>query len=234
MCYDTTIDAYGHASFALLRLTQGGLRVKRVGLWSLGVLGLIFAILFGRWSQSLFTVSELMHFSVNFPSEGRAEVMSCCDVGGPWARSRDPSWCDYSPGGLLAYGEEGALVVDVGRQGIIKRLVQPDFESISSHWLRNVGTRPYRIRMEMDLSDLDLEWETFEAAWDPVSKTSTRAIEPGDTFNMDWFFHIPCDMRNRSVISSGTLSIYDAETDLLLSELPIEIVNSRATQETGG
>jgi hypothetical protein len=202
--------------------------MKRIGLFSLALVGFLFAIGFGKWAQSLFTKSELMHFSVNFPSEGRAEAMSCCNVGGPWARTYDDDWNDYPEGGLLAYGEEGALVVDVGQQGLIKRTLQPNFISISSHWLRNVGTQPYRIRIEMDMCDLETEWLTFEAAWDQATQSSTRYIEPGDTFNMDWFFRIPPEQRNQTVICDGELRVIDADSQALLTDLPVKIVNSAA------
>jgi hypothetical protein len=201
--------------------------VKNVRLWGFGLLGFAFAILFGRWAQSLFTTSELVHFSVNFPSEGRAETMSCCDIGGSWEREHDPEWNDYPAGGLLVDGEEGALVLDVGREGLLKRAFQPRFVSISSHWLRNVGTQPYRIRVEVDLCDIELEWETFERDWDPVSHTSTRYIDPGKSYNMDWYFHIPPELFQRSVVCEGELRILDADTDKLLTDLPVKIVNSR-------
>ena len=106
--------------------------MRRTTKWALALLGLGFAIGFGLWAQSLFVKSELMHFSVSFPSDGRAETMSCCDLGGPWARDRDPDWDDYSAGGVLAYGEEGAIVIDVGQQGLLKRALQPNYLSISN------------------------------------------------------------------------------------------------------
>ncbi len=202
--------------------------MKAARTWLFGILGFLFAIGFGSWAQSLFTQSELVHFSVNFPSGGRAETMSCCDLGGPWARGRDPDWNDYSAGGLLAWGEEGGIVVDVGKQGFVKRALQPSFLSLSTHWLRNVGTQPYRIRLDMELCDMDLEWATFERDWDPVTKTSTRAIDPGEAFNMDWYFSIPHRYRNQDIICEGQLSVFDAETQSLLTALPVGITNSRA------
>lgn len=202
--------------------------MKRAGVFSLALVGFLFAIGFGKWSQALFTKSELMHFSVNFPSEGRAQTMSCCDVGGPWARTYGDDWDDYPEGGLLAYGEEGALVVDVGQQGVLKRTLQPNFLSISSHWLRNVGTQPYRIRLEMEMCDLEMEWLTFERDWDQETQTSTRYVEPGDSFNMDWFFTIPPEQRNQSTICDGELRVIDADSDEVLTDLPVQIVNSAA------
>lgn len=202
--------------------------MKRLGIYSLALVGFLFAIGFGKWAQSLFTKSELMHFSVNFPSKGRAQTMSCCDVGGPWARTYGDDWNDYPEGGLLAYGEEGALVVDVGQQGLLKQTLQPNLISISSHWLRNVGTQPYRIRLEMEMCELEMNWLTFERDWDQAAQTSTRYIEPGDTYNMDWFFKIPPGQRNQSMICDGELRVIDADSDMILTNLPVQIVNSAA------
>lgn len=202
--------------------------MKRLGVYSLALVGFLFAIGFGKWAQSLFTKSELMHFSVNFPSKGRAQTMSCCDVGGPWARTYGDDWNDYPEGGLLAYGEEGALVVDVGQQGLLKQTLQPNLISISSHWLRNVGTQPYRIRLEMEMCELEMNWLTFERDWDQAAQTSTRYIEPGDTYNMDWFFKIPPGQRNQSMICDGELRVIDADSDMILTNLPVQIVNSAA------
>lgn len=202
--------------------------MKRIGVFSLALVGFLFAMGFGKWAQGLFTKSELMHFSVNFPSEGRAEAMSCCDVGGPWSRTYGDDWSDYPEGGLLAYGEEGALVVDVGQQGFLKRTLQPNSISISSHWIRNVGTQPYRIRLEMEMCDLEMEWLTFERDWDQASQTSTRYIDPGDAFNMDWFFKIPAGQRNQTVICDGELRVIDADSDAVMTDLPVKIVNSAA------
>lgn len=202
--------------------------MKKTKTWALALLGLAFAVGFGLWAQSLFTVSELVHFSVNFPSDGRAETMSCCNVGGPWERDHGADWNDYPAGGLLAYGEEGALVIDVGEQGILKRTLQPNYLSISSHWIRNVGTQPYQIRLDMEMCGMDLKWLTFERDWDPVTKTSTRFIEPGDTYNMDWFFTIPVEDRDQNVICEAQLSVFDAQSDALLTAMPIKIINSKA------
>ena len=204
-----------------------------MGLFALGFIGFGFAIGFGRWSQSLFTKSEVMHFSVNFPAgdavSAGGTTLSCCDpeeLGSPWAR--DPDFGDIPSGGLLAWGEENRVLFDVGRQGWIKRLVQPNFITISSHWMRNVGTQPFRIRLEMDMCDLETEWDTFERDWDPVTHTSTRYIEPGKLFNMDWFFRITPEQRQRDVLCDGKLSVFDADAGTLLSELPISIINSAA------
>ena len=45
---------------------------------------------------------------------------------------------------------------------------------------------------------------------------------------MDWFFRIPPDQREQAMICDGLLTVSDADSDELLTELPIQIVNSKA------
>ena len=207
--------------------------MKKIALaWFLGAAGFLFAAFIGLWSKSLFTMSESVHFSVNFPTGENitvGEKMNCCDLGTPWERAFGSEWNDYPPGGVLVWGTEGKLLVDIGQEGWLKKQVQPRFVNLSSHWIRNVGVKPYKIRLEMNLCDLELEWETFESGWDKATRSSTRYIEPGKTFNMDWYFHVPPDLMQQNVIChQGQLEVFDAETGESLSALPITILNSHA------
>ena len=205
--------------------------MNRIIPWLVATVGFLFATTFGVWAQSLFTQAESVHFSVNFPSDSGqsgAKTMSCCDLGGPWAQIPEEEWEGYPAGGVLAWGDEGCVVLDLGRTGLLKRTVQPGFINLSTHWLRNVGVEPYQIKLDMDLCGFDMEWETHEANWDNLTKTSTRMIEPGEVFNMDWYFHIPADVYNQPVICQGGLEVFDAKTGVSLSKLPINIINSRA------
>jgi hypothetical protein len=204
--------------------------MKKVRVLILGLVGFGLAILVGRWSQALFSVSESVHFSVNFPTNPAvgAPTQDYTKLGGSWARIPAEDWTGYPAGGLVAYGMEGEILVDVGKEGLLKRTFQPLTVNLSSHWLRNVGTQPYRIRLDMNLCKIKLDWETHEAGWDPVNKVSTREIEPGKVFNMDWYFNIPPEKMNQKTICNGKLSVYDAQTSSLLTELPITIINSVA------
>lgn len=199
--------------------------------WMVALFGFLFATIFGLWAQSLFTQAESVHFSVNFPSEAGesgAQTMSCCDLGGPWANIPEDEWEGYPAGGVLVWGEEGCVVLDLGRTGALKRTLQPGFINLSTHWLRNVGVQPYQIRLDMDLCGFETEWVTHEASWDFSTKSSTRVIEPGEVFNMDWYFQIPFEDFNQPVICEGNLEVFDAQTGVSLSKLPINIINSRA------
>ena len=111
---------------------------------------------------------------------------------------------------------------------MLKRTLQPNFISISSHWLRNVGTQPYRIKLEMEMCELEMDWLTFERDWDQETQTSTRYVDPGDTYNMDWFFRIPPEQREQEMICDGELRVIDADSEEVLTDLPVQIVNSAA------
>lgn len=205
--------------------------MKHIRLWSFGLFGFGFAILIGMWSKNLFTISESIHFSVNFPTGENipaSEVLDCCDVGGPWARLHSSEFVGYPPGGVLVWGEEGKILIDLGKQGMLKQLLQPNYLNISSHWVRNLGTKPYKIRFDMQLCDMDMEWVTPEADWDEATKTTTRYIDPGKTYNMDWYIRIPPDLMAQPVVCEGQLELFDAETQESLSVLPISIFNSDA------
>lgn len=205
--------------------------MKKLTGWGLALAGFLFATGFGIWAQTLFTQAESIHFSVNFPSEtgeSGAKTMACCDLGGPWAQIPEEEWEGYPAGGILVWGEDGCIVLDVGRTGALKRAVQPGFINLSTHWLRNVGLEPYQIRLDMNLCGFEMEWETHEVSWDPLMKTSTRMIEPGEVFNMDWYFHIPPEDFDQPIVCQGALEVFDAKNGASLSKLPINIVNSRA------
>jgi hypothetical protein len=233
-------------------------------LFSLGAAGFLFAIFFGLWARSLTTISESVHFSVNFPasagnsspgtSSSFGAADDCHDAGSPQqslastdveqnnpassVEQNNPAsgaeqknlpsnaaWNNYSVGGIA--GTEGYVLIDLGQENWLKRLIQPRFVNLSTHRLRNVGTKPYKVRLEMNLCDLEPEWETPEAAWDQATQSSTRYIYPGAAFNMDWYLDIPAEVMQQAVICRGQLKVVDTEAGDLLAVLPINIFNSR-------
>ncbi len=196
----------------------------------IAILACALTVIAGRWALGLAKISELVHFSVNFPTEPGIEVMSLQELGGPWTRMPEAEWPGYPKGGLIAWGMENEIVFDIGKQGLIKRLVQHDYISISSHWTRNVGVKPYTIKLELDMCGLDLEWDTFEKYWDQKTQSSTRQIMPKQLFNMDWRIRIPEQMLDKKKICQGELRVLDAQTQQLLTALPIVIINSKGTK----
>ncbi|HUT53428.1 MAG TPA: hypothetical protein VM658_08560 [bacterium] len=184
-----------------------------------------FAIMAGRWALGLATTSEYVHFSVNFPAPSR-DVLGRVELGGPWTSIPDPEWTGYPAGGLLPWGREGAITVDLGQQGFLKKLVQPGDVTISTHWLRNVGRRPIRVRLELDACGLPVEWETFESSFDYKTHEFTRAIVPGRTATMDWHLQVQPPRRDQRMICDGGLKVMDADVGELLTFLPIRLINS--------
>jgi len=194
--------------------------------WVLFFTAGLLTILAGRWAMSLIVTSEYVHFSANFPTYEGAEVLSRDKVGGPWSMLPDREWNAYPAGGVMVWGRQGAISFDVGRQSFLKRLAQPWDLTLATYWIRNVGSRPRRVRLDLDMCGMPVEWVTFESDWNNNSKTTTRDILPGKTFAMDWHVHVPPERRNQEVVCSGGLKIMDVKTDKLLTFLPIEIINS--------
>ncbi|MBW2254104.1 MAG: hypothetical protein JRI25_05830 [Deltaproteobacteria bacterium] len=188
----------------------------------------VFALLAGRWAQGLFTTSEFVHFSVNFPTVLGAEVAPREQIGGPWAMLPASEWEGYPAGGMLVWGREGEIVVDVGRQGLLKRWLQPNDITLSTHWLRNVGTEPRRIGLALEMCGLPVTWETFERGWDDQNKVATRTLLPGEIFNMDWHVTLSAGQRGRPVLCDGAVVVRDAEDGTVLTRLPLRIVDSTA------
>lgn len=121
------------------------------------------------------------------------------------------------------------VVVYYNKQGLLKRLLQPGVVEISTHRIRNCGSRPYVVRLELVgvPKNIRVVWETNQLAWDKETKTLQRPLRPGERFGMDWIFYIPEEMRDKPVIYDGGLRIIDAETGEQLAFLPIKIVNAR-------
>ncbi len=192
-----------------------------------GALALVITVLMGRWGKALFTTSEFVHFSVNFPTAPGVPQADRTRVGGPWTRLPEGEWRGFPTGGLLVWGREGRITVDLGGQGILKRLAQPDVLTVSSHWLRNIGVRPYRICLGFDACGMPVTWDTFERDWDNDSRCATRQLSPGETFNMDWILRIPEPRRRRRIICESHIDVIDADSGGLLTRFPVSIIDSK-------
>ena len=191
-----------------------------------------FTVLAGRWGRGLFTTAEFVHFSVNFPTEPGFATLPRAELSSPWQRLRDDEWQGYPAGGLLAWGREGNLLVDLGQRSFIKQLLQPNKLLLSTHWARNLGPSPLRIGFRFDACGMVREWLTFERHWDPIRREATRRLAPGETYNMDWILEIPDAQLQRPVVCDSTLEILDADSGAVLTRFGIRIINSAVGQPT--
>ncbi|MCS7097540.1 MAG: hypothetical protein NZ922_00950 [Candidatus Methanomethyliaceae archaeon] len=122
------------------------------------------------------------------------------------------------------------LIIDLDGRGFLKKLLQPNIEAISTHWIYNVGKRPINIRLELIESDIPIVWEV-KANWpyNSSTRTFTAPIPPGgriDLLSIDWYFIIPEYYMDEKIIYDGGLLIYDANSNELLTFIPIMIIRS--------
>jgi hypothetical protein len=180
-------------------------------LWFVAAMAVAFGV--GALRQST-SSAESIHFSINFPAEGK-------EAGGP---------------GPMA--KLGFVAADVGKTGFLKALVQPRVVNFSSHWVRNVGDRPIRVRLEMEGIRSPVRWDSLDKDWDEETRSISRPLAPGETVTVDWYITIPDPLPAGSpVVEKGRIVIYDADTGERLSVLPLSIMNSDnllAEQGEGG
>jgi hypothetical protein len=147
--------------------------------------------------------AESVHYSLNFPAVGTAA------------------------GGEGAMGTSGRVIVDLANTGFIKQVLQPNEINLSSHWVKNVGDRPRRIRLEAEGVTYPLRWDSMERTWDGRTRTIGRALAPGESVTVDWYLTLPRPVPTGVLVDSHIIVI-DADTGERLTEMPIHIVNGAA------
>lgn len=182
-------------------------RWLRLGLFALAV-AVAFAL--GAWRGGM-SDAESVHFAVNYPATGK-------DMGGPGAM-----------------GATGSVRVNVANTGLIKNIAQPNVVNLSTHWLKNVGDRPLRIRVAAEGFSSPIRWDSLDADWDEETHTVSRALRPGESVTVDWFVTLPRPLpADTYTLDKGTFAVYDADTGERLTALPISIVNSDFLAAKGG
>jgi hypothetical protein len=176
-------------------------------LWFVVTMAIVFAA--GFYRQTIQT-GESVHFSLNYPATG------------------------MQTGGLGAMGDTGKLVVEVAKVSPIKKLLQPNVFNLSTHWLRNVGDTPRRIRIELEGFDCPVRWESTDKTWDEKTHEIGRVLAPGDDVTVDWFVTLPRPLPEDDVIIDGAIVVLDAETGERLTEFPVKFLGGEATVGEGG
>jgi hypothetical protein len=183
--------------------------VRRRGLYLLVfAVGLAGALGLGAYRNTM-ADAESVHYSLNFPARG------------------------YAAGGEGAMGKSGHVIVNVGNTGIIKRLLQPNEVNLSSHWVKNVGDTPRRIRLEAEGVQYPLKWASMERSWDDRTLTLGRRLKPGESVTVDWELTLPRPLPNGIIVDSRIV-VYDADTGERLTAMPIRIVNGAAAAAKAG
>lgn len=177
-------------------------------LWFALAMALAFGL--GAWRVTM-ADGESVGFAVNYPASGG------------------------DAGGLGPMGNTGGVEMNVGNTGILKRIVQPDVASLSSHWVRNVGDTPRRIRVAAEGFDYPIRWHSTERTWDEETHSVGRLLDPDEAIGVELLVTLPWPYpADIYTLDQGKFTVYDADTGELLTELPISIVNTRFSSAKGG
>lgn len=172
-------------------------------LW--GLLGLTVAISLGSYAKAI-AAGERVGFVMNFPAQG--------------SESGGPSMRDLT----------GEVVIATDGAGLVKRTLQPNTLELASHVIRNVSDEPRRIRMEvLGLpSDIALEIDSRDNAWNPETHEIEREIAPGDAVDLDVLMHLPAEIPLDIMPLHGRVVVYDASSGRILSVLPVKLIHTGA------
>jgi hypothetical protein len=153
--------------------------------------------------------AESVHYALNYPARG------------------------FAAGGEGATGTSGHVIVNLGNTGFIKRLLQPGEVNLSSHWVKNVGDKPRRIRLEAEGVQYPLAWASIDASFDARTRTLGRALQPGEAVTVDWELTLPVPLPEGLIVDSRIV-VYDADTGERLTAMPIRIVNGAGAAASAG
>jgi hypothetical protein len=154
--------------------------------------------------------AESVHYSLNFPARG------------------------YAAGGEGAMGTSGHVIVNLGNTGFIKQILQQGEVNLSSHWVKNVGKVPRRIRLEAEGVQYPLKWTSIDRYFDESTRTVRRALAPGESVTIDWELTLPRPLPQDGIIVDSRIVVYDADTGERLTAMPIRIVNGAAAAVSAG
>lgn len=164
---------------------------------------LVFVLGLG-WYRAAISDAESVHFALNYPASGTAA------------------------GGVGAMGKDGIVVVNLADTGVLKRMVQPNLINLSSHWLRNVGTRPRRVSLEITGTSYPVRWESNEKTWEPATHTIGRSLAPSSTATVDWYIELPDRLPPGDVLVDARILVRDTADMSVLTSLPLKVVKNNA------
>jgi hypothetical protein len=126
------------------------------------------------------------------------------------------------------------VVIDIQKQGTLKKTLNHWRVGLSSHWVVNVGPTACRPAISLTGADIPIEFEVRSGfPFDDESKSFLKPIQSGQmvpNLIMDWVFEIPPKLRDQAVLYNGALVISNADTKETLSTIPIKIINGEYSQ----
>lgn len=195
------------------------IKLKRIIL-SLIAFVAIALLVFGSsvYAKNTLNVSELVHFFVPFPAGKITRPITVSSPNGDKIFTRP-------------------ITINVNDRGILKQVLNPGIEGLSTHWLTNIDTKPHRIGMKFTNINVPVDWEVGAAIpWDAETRTFGTAVAPGESIKdlgVDWLFHFPTEVRTQSIWYDGTLVVFDVDTNENLTIIPVKFIKGEANENTG-
>lgn len=132
------------------------------------------------------------------------------------------------------------IALDLDQRGILKKLIQPDLQSIGTKNIYNLGEKPVRIRLELLDCGIPVKWNVKSGIpYDKETHTFTAPLAPGKSIpglSIEWIFSIPGDDPSFIVKPNGAVVVYhgglrvtDADTGETLTFIPITIGRGTTT-----
>ncbi len=130
--------------------------------------------------------------------------------------------------GKAEKGDKEVLIVDLGKQGPVKRLFQPWVQRISVS-VKNELREARRLAVAVEGCD-GLRWRShvYDVNWDAAASAFRTPVPAGKSFTVSLVTSIPESLRERPVVCRGRIEARDADDGRVLVSAPLEILNSRA------
>jgi hypothetical protein len=191
---------------------------KQKAVYSIMAAVVLSGLIFGSslYAKKTLNPTELTHFFVPFPvgMVTRPSTVNQLDGSGIFVRP---------------------IVIDVNARGILKKILNPGVEGLSTHWLDNIDTKPHRIGLKFTNVNVEIEWDINAGIpWNEETRQFEVEVGPGERIpdlGVDWYFHFPPEVRAKDVWYEGSLIVYDADTNENLTIIPIKFQNGPVVTE---
>jgi len=125
------------------------------------------------------------------------------------------------------------IMVDLDARGLLKNLLQPKVESVSTKSLYNLGNESVMIHMEVVNASFPVELiVTANYPYDEATATFTKPLKPGASIpglSLEVRFLISDEAWNNPVVYNGGLRLTDAVNGTLLTFIPIQLVHGQSS-----
>ncbi len=199
--------------------------MKRIGKKAALLMGVVIAMSMtigaGAYAQG-YGKNEIIHFWVATPAGNITTTQVLRGAGPP---------ITVSP-----------INIDLDDRGILKKIIQPNIEALSTHWIYNLGKEPVKIKMELVDCILPVAWEvSANYPYDPQTHTFTKPLSPGNSIpnlGIDWIFDLPSRESAMAdgdgIVYNGGLLLSNADTGQRLTFIPIRIGYGGVENFAGG